>query len=943
MPFWPSFPGGALLFGGLGCAFLHPLRLPPTLPMAACRGGGRATSLRFAICEPPSAQQPAREPNRLLLTASPRLARRAGAEPKPGRVGPPIPTDLNPAFAVALGVRLSGGTSVRPAAVSPVLLPCHLPPRSERPFSPERGVLVGSAPHTLCPFLPAAPAEPTGPPSTPAGGVAGNASVAPGERRRARDLLAPVFRWGVGNLGAAASHPAAAAARSRRWGQCQGHPYPLPRRLTQVPARCGWPAAGAGAKAGWRWSRRAPGARCATTAGTWPTATSCAGNCGAAGPCASTAALPSAGAADPSSGMRWAARGTRNISGTARLRRSTTAATRKTPAWCAQVGPARAGSGRHQARFGLRWAEVSGRVQAAHPQLRPLPAEHQEWRLSGGRDGCAGRVEVFFRGTWSTVCDSTWYKLEASVLCRTLGCGEPLRQHSFGHTLPGKMLYQCESRRPSLAHCQWTYNKSAPCHQSRAVGVVCNSSQGLQTPTPMAMVTPSNVTLLSAEEGSPAVGAQSSLHMPLFVLCLVLAALLLLTVLAFTAALLRVRKMSAHAVSSLGLAGPVLVTHSAQSPNMPSGTSNDYREMPPNLPKGPALPTAKDSDSDSDYEHYDFSSKPPMALSTFYNSLRRQPGEQMLLLMPSQDGMEPLPAEVPARLDPPSRGRASSSSTSSSFSTEPYCNDGAPPPHAWVCPTPRTDSTHQSAAPTAHGYTGYPGTAPPAMPRVPTPVISHPRVPVCPADPDPADSSSTSSGEWYENVQGTEPPGDPSPHPGEDPALAEQKWGGVGGIQGSSAPAAASSRSLPEGLSPLQAGRLRPAPRGDTRGTPTPLRAATTMTSRALPTEPARPPQTAGHGRGDLALCAAKDPPSCCRRLLWTSPAISSMPLVPVAPWGCSVQVSRAGLRDAIKSFSQQDTVSLGHRGGRSPAPQRGSVTKCSQGLPVAHRAARDK
>ncbi|KAF1421248.1 T-cell differentiation antigen CD6, partial [Spheniscus humboldti] len=103
-------------------------------------------------------------------------------------------------------------------------------------------------------------------------------------------------------------------------------------------------------------------------------------------------------------------------------------------------------------------------------------SEHQEWRLSGGRDGCAGRVEVFFRGTWSTVCDSTWYKLEASVLCRTLGCGEPLRQLSFSHTLPGRMLYQCESQQPSLAHCQWTYNKSAPCHQSRAAGVVCNGT-----------------------------------------------------------------------------------------------------------------------------------------------------------------------------------------------------------------------------------------------------------------------------------------------------------------------------------------------------------------------------------------------------------------------------------------------------------------------------------
>ncbi|XP_075281870.1 T-cell differentiation antigen CD6 isoform X2 [Opisthocomus hoazin] len=407
-------------------------------------------------------------------------------------------------------------------------------------------------------------------------------------------------------------------------------------------------------------------------------------------------------------------------------------------------------------------------------------SEHQEWRLSGGRDGCSGRVEVFFRGVWNTVCDSTWYELEASALCRALGCGESLRQPSFEHTLPGRMLYQCESRQPSLAHCRWTYNKSAPCHQSRAAGVVCNGSKGLQVPTSLATVTPSDVTLPSAAEGSPAAGSPSPLHVPLFVTCLVLAVLLLLTVLAFTAALLRTRKMSgkdppwaqrgrlchgaaewahpplvptAHAMSSLGLAGPVLVTHSAQSPTVLSGTSNDYREMPPSLPKGsdppvPALPATKDSDSDSDYEHYDFSSKPPVALSTFYNSLRRQPGEQLLPLMPKKDGMEQFPAEVPARLGPPSRGRASSSSTSSSSSssssTKLYCNNSTAPPHARVCPPPPADGTHQHTAPTTHSYADYPGTAP----------------------PDPADSSSTSSGEWYENVQGVEPPGDPSPHPG---------------------------------------------------------------------------------------------------------------------------------------------------------------------------------
>lgn len=51
---------------------------------------------------------------------------------------------------------------------------------------------------------------------------------------------------------------------------------------------------------------------------------------------------------------------------------------------------------------------------------------------------------------------------------------------------------------------------------------------------------------VSAEEGPPPAGGQSPLHVLLFVLCLVLAALLLLTVLAFTATLLRLRKMSGN-------------------------------------------------------------------------------------------------------------------------------------------------------------------------------------------------------------------------------------------------------------------------------------------------------------------------------------------------------------------------------------------------------------
>ncbi|XP_039409048.1 T-cell differentiation antigen CD6 isoform X1 [Corvus cornix cornix] len=375
-------------------------------------------------------------------------------------------------------------------------------------------------------------------------------------------------------------------------------------------------------------------------------------------------------------------------------------------------------------------------------------SEHQEWRLSGGRDGCAGRVEVFFRGIWSTVCNSTWYELEATVLCRTLGCGNALQRPSFGHTLPGKMVYLCGSLQPSLAQCRWVFNKSAPCYQSWAAGVICNGSQGLETPTPTAEVTPGNVTVRHAEEGTPALGTPA-LDSPLFVLCLVLAALLLLSVLAFSAALLRLRKRSA--MSSLGIPMPVLGTHRSQSPDATSGIPKDYRETPTSLPKGSdLLVTAISKDSDSDSEYYEFSSKPPVALSTFYNSLRRHPREDLLPLRHSQDRMEPFPEDEPARPSPAFRG---SSSSSSSSSTEPCWNGSVPPP---------SQGTHWDPAGTGHGY----GAVPPVPPAAPAPVPSQPWAPAAPADPDPDGSSSTSSGEWYENVQETEPPGDLSSHPG---------------------------------------------------------------------------------------------------------------------------------------------------------------------------------
>uniref|UniRef100_A0A8C1FBP8 SRCR domain-containing protein n=1 Tax=Cyprinus carpio carpio TaxID=630221 RepID=A0A8C1FBP8_CYPCA len=106
-------------------------------------------------------------------------------------------------------------------------------------------------------------------------------------------------------------------------------------------------------------------------------------------------------------------------------------------------------------------------------------ADNMKVRLVGGNSSCAGRVEIHHRGQWGTVCQEDWDMTEAGVVCRELGCGEPIDALGSAHFGQGSgpiwtRIMLCTGSESTLKFCgsvEWGFYD---CDHSKDAGVICS-------------------------------------------------------------------------------------------------------------------------------------------------------------------------------------------------------------------------------------------------------------------------------------------------------------------------------------------------------------------------------------------------------------------------------------------------------------------------------------
>ncbi|XP_042563216.1 deleted in malignant brain tumors 1 protein-like [Clupea harengus] len=100
-------------------------------------------------------------------------------------------------------------------------------------------------------------------------------------------------------------------------------------------------------------------------------------------------------------------------------------------------------------------------------------------RLVNGSSRCSGRVEVYHKGEWGTVCGSDWNEFNTEVVCKELGCGhnvDTMQKAEFGEGTGRVLMAEvaCGGWETRLKACPHKGLGKHTCQPHKSVGIICS-------------------------------------------------------------------------------------------------------------------------------------------------------------------------------------------------------------------------------------------------------------------------------------------------------------------------------------------------------------------------------------------------------------------------------------------------------------------------------------